>query len=164
MALTLTRLAALVTLSPRSGERGKMRGFTIIELMIVVAVIGVLAAIAIPAYQDYMARAQMAEAVEMLASAKTPMAEFYNTRGQWPSAPASVMGLTSGRYASSIAMTNAAGTSRNLALTVTMKAAGSSINKDIAGKTVTMATPDGGNTWACAAGTVAVKYLPGSCR
>ncbi len=62
----------------------KQQGFTLIELMIVVAIIGILAAIAIPAYQDYTARAQASEAVSLLGGLKTPIVEYYNTNGQAP--------------------------------------------------------------------------------
>jgi type IV pilus assembly protein PilA len=141
------------------------KGFTLIELMIVVAIIGILAAIAIPAYQDYIARSQMSEAVELLAGGKTPYAEFYSDKGSWPSTPASVMGNTSGKYTSAIAQDVAGGaTTSTLTLTATMKAATSSINKNIAAKSVDMVTTDGGSKWACQAKTVSPKFLPGACK
>ncbi len=62
----------------------KQQGFTLIELMIVVAIIAILAAIAIPAYQDYTARAQASEAVTLLGGMKTPIVEYYNTNGAVP--------------------------------------------------------------------------------
>src|ERR1700748_139776 len=62
------------------------RGFTLIELMIVVAIIGILAAIAIPAYQDYTIRAQVAEATTMSAGIETSLAEYSNAHGAWPAA------------------------------------------------------------------------------
>src|SRR5436190_4180840 len=80
------------------------KGFTLIELMIVVAIIGILAAVAIPAYQDYIARAQVSEAVSLLGSAKTPMAEFYASQGTWPNT-SDVMGNTQGKYTTSVLMT-----------------------------------------------------------
>jgi type IV pilus assembly protein PilA len=62
----------------------KPKGFTLIELMIVVAIIGVLAAIAIPQYQNYVARAQVSEALVLLSGAKTAIAEYRSTTGNWP--------------------------------------------------------------------------------
>lgn len=139
------------------------KGFTLIELMIVVAIIGILAAVAIPAYQDYIGRAQTAEAVELLAGGKTPLAEWFSDKGQFPSAPASAMSTTVGKYTASIAYTSAPGTSSVMSLTATMKAAGS-VNAGIGGKTVLLSTANGGRSWTCAKGTIDVKYLPGACK
>jgi type IV pilus assembly protein PilA len=86
------------------------KGFTLIELMIVVAIIGILAAVAIPAYGDYTARAQAAEAFTLLDGLKTPMTESYTSSGQFylnsaidtgNSVPG-VVGITSGKYVASI--------------------------------------------------------------
>src|ERR1700704_500574 len=78
------------------------KGFTLIELMIVVAIIGILAAVAIPAYQDYIARAQVSEAVSLLGSSKTPMAEYFADKGFWPTMLSEVLGNTSGKYSGGI--------------------------------------------------------------
>ncbi|HTP61062.1 MAG TPA: prepilin-type N-terminal cleavage/methylation domain-containing protein, partial [Burkholderiales bacterium] len=84
--------------------RRTLQGFTLIELMIVVAIIGILAAVAIPAYQDYIARAQTSEAVQLSAGGKTPLAEYFNDKGQWPAKASDVMGNLAGKYVSIITL------------------------------------------------------------
>jgi type IV pilus assembly protein PilA len=138
------------------------KGFTLIELMIVVAIIGILAAVALPAYQDYIARSQMAEAVELLGGGKTPMAEFWSDKGRWPSNPGSVMGNTGpGKYMDSITMTN--GNSTNpVTLVATMKSSG--ISSLITSATVSLRSSDGA-TWTCSTtSTTTQKYLPAACK
>ncbi len=67
----------------------KQQGFTLIELMIVVAIIGILAAIALPAYQDYTKRAKVSEGISLAAGAKTAVTEYFASEGAWPSTNAS---------------------------------------------------------------------------
>ncbi len=92
------------------------KGFTLIELMIVVAIIGILAAVAIPAYGDYTARAQAAEAFTLMDGLKTPLTELYTSSGQFALDPAGVSGVTgisTGKYVANIVVggsTPAAGT------------------------------------------------------
>jgi type IV pilus assembly protein PilA len=146
--------------------KGLQAGFTLIELMIVVAIIGILAAVAIPAYQDYLARAQMSEAVSLLGSGKTPLAEYFADKGVWPSSASDVMGSTVGRYTGSISAANSgsvSGTSSSYTLTATMKTSG--INSSITGGTVSLLTADSGKTWNCTYGTALVaRYVPAVCR
>jgi len=142
------------------------KGFTLIELMIVVAIIGILAAVAIPAYQDYTARAQVTEAVELLSGGKTGMAEYYADKGVWPLASSSVMGNTIGKYVAGIALTTGAGISGLLVLTATMKAAG--VNVVVQSKTLYLKTADGGKNWSCSDVTTGAfilpRYRPAACR
>lgn len=146
----------------------KQHGFTLIELMIVVAIIGILAAIAIPAYQDYIARSQVSEGVQLLGGGKTPLAEFYADQGRWPSDPRSVMGTLQGKYVSTInflAGTVAAATTQILVLEATFKSSG--VSKLIQSKTMIHSTSNGGRLWACHPGgsaAVEAKYLPGACK
>jgi type IV pilus assembly protein PilA len=137
------------------------KGFTLIELMIVVAIIGILAAVAIPAYQDYIARSQMSEAVSLLGSAKTATAEYMSDKGAAPASVTEVVGNTSGKYVSGISITGTS-TSTGITFAATMKA--SQVNSAITSKTVFVLTADSGKTWACTKGSVDAKYLPGACR
>jgi type IV pilus assembly protein PilA len=146
-----------------------LKGFTLIELMIVVAIIGVLAAVGIPVYQEYIGRTQVSEALNLLASGKTPLAEHFADKGFWPSAAAisagGVMGHTSGAYTSAITITEGGGSTTTLVLMARMKDVG--INTGITGKTLTLHSSDG-KTWTCSAntkgGTISAQYVPTSCR
>ena len=137
------------------------RGFTLIELMIVVAIIGILAAVAIPAYQDYLARAQVNEAVYLTQAGKTPLAEYYADQGIWPASAAAVMGSTSGKFVANIEITSGGGTTGTLVLTATMKSVG--VNTAIANGTLQLSTSNG-TTWDCSGGSIQLKYRPASCR
>jgi len=146
------------------------KGFTLIELMIVVAIIGILAAVAIPAYQDYLARAQVSEAVNLLSAGKQPLAEYYSDKGTWPPSASSVMGTVSGKYTSIIAYGGAGLPSGGtLSLSGTMKNIG--LNSSITGKSVALVTTDGGKTWTCTLSATYItgtpldtRYVPGACR
>jgi type IV pilus assembly protein PilA len=147
----------------------KQHGFTLIELMIVVAIIGILAAIAIPAYQDYIARSQVSEGVQLLGGGKTPLAEFYADQGRWPTAAGSVMGTLQGKYVASIAYATgspATPTDPALVLQATFRATG--VSRLIATASMSHQTTNGGRIWTCGAGTsgtpIDVKYLPGACK
>ena len=135
------------------------KGFTLIELMIVVAIIGILAAVAIPAYQDYIARAQMSEAVTLMGGAKTPLSEYIADQGALPSAITEVVGTISGKYVASMAL---GGNATSVYLTATMGTSG--VNSAIQGKTVQLSSTDGAKSWDCSPGDVLAKYLPAACR
>ncbi len=137
------------------------RGFTLIELMIVVAIIGILAAVAIPAYQDYIARAQVSEAVSLVSSGKTPLFEYFGDKGVWPSTASDVMGNTSGKYVSAITIAAGGGSSGMMTLEARIKNVG--VNIAITGSTLILTSVDG-KIWDCTQGTIAAKYRPASCR
>ncbi len=83
----------------------KQKGFTLIELMIVVAIIGILAAVAIPAYTDYLKRSKVSEAVNLMGGLKTPMSEYLGAEGKWPtSITTNLGGKISGKYTSVITL------------------------------------------------------------
>ena len=144
-----------------SGMHRKNAGFTLTELMIVVAIIGILAAIAIPAYQDYTIRAQVAEGFSLASSAKTGIAEFWQDNGTWPtnntsaglSSPASI----SGKYAQSVTISGN---------TITV-AFGGDANVILASSGSLIMSGSGNDStvqWSCSPSTIPDKWLPASCR
>jgi len=140
------------------------QGFTLIELMIVVAIIGILASVAIPAYQDYIARSQVTEAITLLMAGKEPLAEFYVNNGRWPTSATSVMGTTIGKYTSLVEITSGQGTdSPDLTLRATFK--NTDVSSQIQGRYITISTTTGGEQWSCQNGNLgSEKLLPSACR
>jgi len=156
------------------------KGFTLIELMIVVAIIGILAAIAIPAYQNYTIRAQVTEGLSLADSWKTAISEYYTENGSFPSSVSStggsgavaVSGSVSGKYVSGISVTTGG------AVVITY---GNQVNSKISGNTLALnpGTDSAGDViWVCGSSTtpasvtvsgsgttnVAAQYLPASCH
>ena len=155
------------------------KGFTLIELMIVVAIIGILAAIAIPAYQDYTIRSQVTEGLNLAADMKAAVAEQFAQTGAWPANNAAV-GITavkSGKYVSAVAITT--GTIQITYSSTAPQIAKQNLNGQILGLRPTISA-NGDVIWNCgykaAIGgdpavaaaahgtTVTAKYLPSTCR
>jgi type IV pilus assembly protein PilA len=153
------------------------RGFTLIEMMIVVAILGILCAIAVPAYLSYTARAQVMEGLSLAGGWKVAIVEYYGENGSWPSQSADLNATSSvGGYASNV--TVAAGG------VITINYGGPQVNQAINGQTLTLVpyTSDNGDVlWQCglaappaglpASGvdpnivtTLAPQYLPTSCH
>lgn len=141
------------------------KGFTLIELMIVIAIVGILAAVALPAYQDYTARAQMSEALTLAEGQKAAVVEYYSDNGTFPanntSAGIAASNTITGKY---VATVNVSGNASTATITSTMKSSG--VNNDIKSKTLTLEGKQnsGSFSWECKKGTVDDKFLPSSCR
>ena len=139
-----------------------IRGFTLIELMIVIAIIGILAAIAIPAYQDYTIRAKVSEGLGLVGPVKLAVTEKRYALGRWSGANNTSYDLPSaasisGNYVQSVSVGN------NGLVTITYSSADTNIN----GRTIIF-TPNlvtiGSMTWDCQGGDLADKYRPATCR
>ncbi|MBK9114870.1 MAG: pilin [Betaproteobacteria bacterium] len=137
------------------------QGFTLIELMIVVAIIGILAAIALPAYQDYTVRARVSEGITAAGACKTAVAEYVASNGSMPlDLTASGCQSATTKYVTGLDVASGV-------ITVTMSA--DPALAGAAGMTITL-TPSAVNTanaisdWTCRAQTGYEKYVPGSCR
>ncbi|HEZ4007090.1 TPA: pilin [Neisseria meningitidis] len=159
------------------------KGFTLIELMIVIAIVGILAAVALPAYQDYTARAQVSEAILLAEGQKSAVTEYYLNHGIWPGNNTSAGVATSseikGKYVKSVEV-------KNGVITAEMKSSG--VNKEIQGKKLSLwaKRQDGSVKWFCGqpvtrddtatdvaaaaaangktADNINTKHLPSTCR
>ena len=142
------------------------RGFTLIELMIVVAIIGFLAAVAIPSYQDYTARAQVSEVVTLAAAVKSPLKEYYSENGKWPTL-VEIGATTSGEYTQFLMLMPGSGAGE---ITVIGQTGVTGVNAKVKNRILNVETSDGGETWVCHNNAVMGlppiedKYLPNACK
>jgi type IV pilus assembly protein PilA len=146
--------------------RSKHSGFSLLELMIVVAIIGILAAVAIPAYNDYLKKVQVSEATGLLWGAKSPMAEYFANAKRWPAQPGDVLGTTSGKYTGSITFFGTPDSASG-AITLMATMAPSGVAAELQGATFFLETADGGATWACRSGgprPIGEIYLTTACK
>ncbi|EMU0705074.1 pilin, partial [Neisseria gonorrhoeae] len=157
------------------------KGFTLIELMIVIAIVGILAAVALPAYQDYTARAQVSEAILLAEGQKSAVTEYYLNNGEWPanngdagvaSSPTDIKG----KYVKSVTVAKGV---------VTAEMASSNVNKEIKDKRLSLwaRRENGSVKWFCgqpvkrndaadnddvtddaAGNAIETKHLPSTCR
>ena len=148
-------------------QQRAQQGFTLIELMIVIAIVGILAAIALPAYQDYTIRAKMGEPMASLAEGKTTIQEFYVARGYLPDdiAEAGLTEYQNKDVVKSVWFTSSGGPALFASVQLSLYS-GATAGTDtfmLSGYT----RSDGTIIWKCKQGStnaIPAKYLPGSCR
>ncbi len=143
------------------------QGFTLIELMIVVAIIGILAAVALPAYQDYTVRAKMSEVLLAASSMKTNVAEYFQVNGRMPTVTGIQTTSQSTKYVNTVVYSQTSTTVGVITASV-QPVAVSGLPANATGDIIltgTGSTTTGIVQWACAASaSINTKYLPSSCK
>jgi len=135
----------------------QQKGFTLIELMIVVAIIGILAAVAIPAYTDYLKRSKVAEAIGLLSGMKTPIEEFLASKDEWPTI-GQLGSKSSGKYTTSVVITPPSVIATMRGKLGVNNAVGGNIQLTYSGTT---------KEWTCelpTTGPLEKAYAPSNCR
>jgi len=140
--------------------KAMQKGFTLIELMIVIAIIGILAAIALPAYQDYTIRAKVSEGIAQADGAKVAVEETAQSLGGLALVTAANSGFVTNatKYVASVAITDATGV-----ITVTTQATGAAVAPVLL-FTPTQANAGAPITWVCTESAGLAKYVPSTCR
>lgn len=140
-------------------KRSMQKGFTLIELMIVVAIIGILAAVALPAYQDYTVRAKVSEVILAASALRTDVAESAQSNGVMPATTSLSVPATSSKWVASVSYTKSTDS-------VGVITAAAHNDPKIASKDITMSgelQPSGQVVWTCG-GSIDLKYRPSSCK
>lgn len=142
-----------------------MKGFSLVELMITVAIIGILSAVAIPAYQDYVTRSQVSEAITLGMGMKSIIGEYGWNNSQWPTAiigptntPNSheVVANLQGKYSKMDSIVSGIYPSATIVMIM--------ISGKASGQTILFQTNDGAASWTCNSGTLNRKYRPNACK
>jgi type IV pilus assembly protein PilA len=142
----------------RSIARNVQKGFTLIELMIVVAIIGILAAVALPAYQDYTKRARVSEGLGLASGAKTAVAEYFASKSVFPTTNASAGIAPAGSITGNAVRSVTVGAGGGITVVYsTLVASGATI-------ILTPTAANGSVKWNCKLGNVDAKFRPSECR